>query len=83
MQTPLVDEVVRLGRDIPELMLYRGAIGTVCSIWFAPLAAFEVEFDVHGQPTRVLLLSQEVQLVHERAMPQRHDTLHESTPDAA
>ena len=40
-----VDERVRLMVDIPELGLYRGEIGLVCSTWFHPTVAYEVEFE--------------------------------------
>jgi hypothetical protein len=31
-------------QDIPELGLHRGDVGVVCSTWFEPSTAFEVEF---------------------------------------
>jgi hypothetical protein len=36
-------EHVRLTQDLPELGLYRGDVGLVCSTWFDPDTAFEVE----------------------------------------
>ena len=39
-----VDERVQLMQDIPELGLHRGEVGLVCSTWFAPTTAYEVEF---------------------------------------
>lgn len=39
-----VDEHVQLMKDIPELGLRRGEIGRVCSTWFEPGTAYEVEF---------------------------------------
>ena len=39
-----VDEQVQLTQDIPELGLHRGETGRVCSTWFGPATAYEVEF---------------------------------------
>jgi len=39
-----VDERVELMQDIPELGLHRGEVGLVCSTWFSPATAYEVEF---------------------------------------
>jgi len=39
-----VDQRVQLMRDIPELGLHHGEVGLVCSTWFRPAAAYEVEF---------------------------------------
>jgi len=39
-----VDEHVQLIQDIPEMGLHRGEIGRVCSTWFGPASAYEVEF---------------------------------------
>lgn len=69
MHTPCVDDVVQLATDIPELLLHRGAVGIVCSTWLAPITAYEVEFEVAGQRTRALLLSQEVRPLGELAAP--------------
>jgi hypothetical protein len=64
MRTPHVDDVVRLTRDVPELELLRGDVGVVCSTWFAPAVAYEVEFhplgcDLH---TRALLSPEQVEV---------------------
>ncbi len=40
-----VDEHVQLTKDIPELGLHCGEVGLVCSIWFNPTSAYEVEFE--------------------------------------
>ncbi|HEX2971859.1 MAG TPA: DUF4926 domain-containing protein [Tepidisphaeraceae bacterium] len=56
-----VDDRVQLKRDIPELGLRRGETGVVCSQWFAPTTAYEVEFHKFGQNLRALLLSEQVQ----------------------
>jgi hypothetical protein len=65
MRTPHVDDRVRLTKDIPELQLQAGALGVVCSMWFAPTEAYEVEFGLPG-PTRALLLAEQLQLAEIR-----------------
>ena len=64
MRLPMIDDYVRLMRDIPELALRQGAIGVVRSTWFAPSSAFEVEFHQAGQTmqTRALLLADQIQV---------------------
>ena len=54
---------VRLLTDIPELGLHTGAVGVVCSEWFAPTTAYEVEFQPAGfvHATRALLMSNQIQ----------------------
>lgn len=49
---------VRLKHDLPDLNLRSGDEGVVCSIWFAPWDAYEVEFEPQGLgcKTRALLL---------------------------
>jgi len=56
-------ELVRLTQDLPELGLYRGDVGLVCSTWFDPDTAFEVEFQPDGQGNRVraLLMPNQIQ----------------------
>lgn len=66
MRTPHVDDTVRLMQDIPELQLQRGDVGVVCSKWFAPTEAYEVEFGLPG-PTRALLLAEQLQLTEAQA----------------
>ena len=64
MRRPLVDDLVRLTQDIPELSLNRGELGVVRSTWFAPSVAYEVEFrakDADFQ-TRALLLAEQVEV---------------------
>jgi len=39
-----VEDHVRLIKSIPELLLHRGDVGVVCSIWHSASCAFEVEF---------------------------------------
>jgi hypothetical protein len=64
MRTPHVDDVVRLTRDVPELELLRGEVGVVCSTWFAPAVAYEVEFHPVGCSlhTRALLSLEQVEV---------------------
>ena len=64
MQHPQVDQCVRLKHSIPELQLQGGAVGVVCSTWFSPHTAYEVEFRSPGvdDPLRVLLLEQQLEV---------------------
>lgn len=64
MRRPLVDDIVRLTHDIPELSLSRGEIGVVRSTWFAPAVAYEVEFGGLGlnSCTRALVFAEQVQV---------------------
>ena len=57
------DERVRLTKDLPELGLRRGDTGVVCSTWFDPSTAFEVEFQSHdpGCSVRALLMRNQIQ----------------------
>ena len=57
------EETVQLTQDIPELGLHSGEVGVVCSTWFAPTTAYEVEFQSPGLPfkTRALLLATQIQ----------------------
>jgi hypothetical protein len=56
------EERVRLIQDVPELGLHRGDIGLVCSTWFAPSTAFEVEFQpAAGCRVRALLMPNQIQ----------------------
>ena len=59
----LIDQCVQLKQDIPELGLCRGEVGIVCSTWFSPTHAYEVEFQAPGLglKTRALLLSEQIQ----------------------
>lgn len=61
MRQPGINDTVRLMQDVPNLMLRRGDVGVVCSIWFAPMIAFEVEFRTcDDQQTRALLFGQQI-----------------------
>ena len=61
MRQPHVDDRVRLTQSIPELDLQAGDVGVVCSTWFAPTEAYEVEFGLPG-PTRALILAEQLQV---------------------
>jgi hypothetical protein len=63
MNHPQVDRCVRLKHSIPELHLPYGAIGVVCSTWFSPHGAYEVEFRTPGpsDALRVLVLAHELE----------------------
>jgi Domain of unknown function (DUF4926) len=63
MHEPRIDEPVQLTQDLPELGLHRGEVGRVCSSWFVPTTAFEVEFQVKGldYKPRALLFASQVQ----------------------
>ena len=59
------ENCVRLKQAIPELSLPAGAIGKICSSWFAPHTAYEVEFQESGvgAALRVLLLERQLESV--------------------
>jgi hypothetical protein len=50
------EERVRLIQDVPELGLHRGDVGLVCSTWFEPSTALEVEFQPRAVGCRVRAL---------------------------
>jgi hypothetical protein len=58
-----IDQRVRLINDIPELELRSGCEGVLCSTWFSPQEAYEVEFEIPGLffKTRALLLAEQIQ----------------------
>ena len=66
MPAPEVDCPVRLLEDIPQLGLRSGEVGVVCSTWFAPTPAYEVEFQPRGSATRVLVRQDQIRLADER-----------------
>ena len=57
------EERVKLTQDLPELGLHRGDTGVVCSKWFRPSTAFEVEFqpDIRGCSIRALVTRNQIQ----------------------
>ena len=61
MQAPEVNCSVRLLEDIPELGLRCVEVGVVCSTWFAPTPAYEVEFQPRGSATRALVMQNQIQ----------------------
>ncbi len=54
---------VQLTQDIPEMGLHRGEIGRLCSTWFGPATAYEVEFqqEIPGCSIRAMLMLKEIQ----------------------
>ncbi len=65
MRSPNVNDIVRLTKDVPELCLHRGELGTVRSTWFAPAVAYEVEFLQAGDHSLTLALLREEQVMVE------------------
>ena len=63
MQSPQLNEKVRLLRGVPELSLESGSVGVVQSVWFAPTPAYEVEFRPRGAafPVRALILAEHIE----------------------
>ena len=57
------DERVRLTQDLPELGLRHGDVGLVCSTWFEPNTAYDVEFQPRapGCRVRALLMPNQIQ----------------------
>jgi hypothetical protein len=56
------EERVRLIHDVPELGLHCGDVGRVCSTWFEPSTAFEVEFQPGADcRVRALLMANQIQ----------------------
>jgi len=62
MPAPVVNASVRLLQDLPEHGLRSGEVGVVCSTWFAPARAYEVEFQPpRGAATRALVTEDQIQ----------------------
>ena len=59
---PRVNDTVRLTHDLPHSELHQGDIGVVCSKWFAPRAAYEVEFRPLEQdvPLRTIVVDEQL-----------------------
>jgi len=72
-----VDERVQLMQDIPELGLHRGEVGLVCSTWFSPATAYEVEFQRTMPDCWVRALLMPNQIAGE---PERYGPLFEGEP---
>ncbi|HVT90174.1 MAG TPA: DUF4926 domain-containing protein [Tepidisphaeraceae bacterium] len=51
---------VQLTRELDDLQLHTGEVGVLVSVWQAPTPAYEVEFQLAGQPMRVLLLEHQI-----------------------
>ena len=60
MNAILVNKPVRLNDNLPDLELYRGAVGTVCSTWAVADTAYEVEFRTPDHAVRVLLVRRQI-----------------------
>lgn len=58
VRLPEVGARVKLTVDIPDLGLQRNTAGVVCSQWFAPIPAYEVEFAGPSHKLRALLLGE-------------------------
>jgi hypothetical protein len=65
-------DMVRLLTDVPTLWLRRGEVGVVRSLWFSPIAAYEVEFHPDGQPgeIRALLFPEQLEVIEQPATKQ-------------
>ena len=65
-----VDQHVQLVLDVPRLGLHRGEVGLVCSIWFTPATAYEVEFEQKTSHcmTRALLMPDQITGASENRM---------------
>ncbi|MGA2500030.1 MAG: hypothetical protein ABSH20_20015 [Tepidisphaeraceae bacterium] len=72
MNTIAFSNMVRLLTDMPALWLCRGEVGVVRSLWFSPIAAYEVEFHLHGQPSaiRALLFPEQLEVIEQPAAQQ-------------
>jgi hypothetical protein len=57
------EALVRLTRDIPNLFLGRGAVGTIKSTWCSD--AYEVEFqrDDHAGAIRALVFAEQIEII--------------------
>jgi hypothetical protein len=63
MKPTQIGQRVQLTEDVPDLELHRGEVGVVCSTWFSPVPAYEVEFqhDLPSYGMRALLMSSQIQ----------------------
>ena len=78
MTGPEINTSVRLLTDVPELGLRSGQVGVVCSTWFAPLSAYEVEFELQdcAEPARVLLMPGQIERTPPGVIERRDVFLH-------
>ena len=62
-----VNQSVRVNHPIPNFNIPDGAVGVVCSQWFEPQVAYEVEFRTPGllDARRVLLREQDIERIEE------------------
>lgn len=69
MKAPEVNGSVILLKDLPEHGLRSGEVGVVCSTWFAPEPAYEVEFQPRGSATcaRALVMQDQIQPADDRS----------------
>jgi hypothetical protein len=56
MRQALIHKTVELARDLTELGLRAGAVGSLIGSWKRPTAAYEVEFQTMGLPVHLLVL---------------------------
>lgn len=69
MRECIIEDVVALTKDIPELAIYRGTKGIVRSIWFAPTVAYEVEFVSGGTAVRALVMAENLVAMNDVCPP--------------
>lgn len=65
MRRPQVGDAVRLMHGVPHLRVPAGSLGVVQSIWFAPVATYEVECQTPGEVTNTRVLVSIEQLAPE------------------
>lgn len=72
MTTIELCNMVRLLTDVPTLWLRRGEVGVVRSLWFSPIAAYEVEFHPNDQSSgiRALLFPEQLEVIGQPATTQ-------------
>ena len=73
MEPANVSDRLRLKVDIPELGLCCGQVGVLCSTWFSPATAYEVEFALPHTAckARALLLPHQVEIANIADLPNR------------
>ena len=75
MRKPVVNDRVRVIREIPQLSLHAGETGVVRSIWFAPRDCYEIEFESHEcePPDRCVVPAQLVEIDEPSEQGEGHD----------